>query len=95
MGDFILPTIDWTSWSAPGEDSPAGSLLEVLDDAFLFQYVTSHTRLYEGLTPSTLDLIITNEDNVIDTLITCDPLGRSDHLVLEFEYVYSVIIPDS
>jgi len=35
MGNFNLPSIDWTSWSVPGEDSPAGFLLEVLDDIFL------------------------------------------------------------
>jgi len=39
-GDF-----NWSSWSAPGKDSPAGSLLEALDDGFLFQYVISPTRL--------------------------------------------------
>ena len=28
------------------------------------------------LVPSILDLTITNEDNIIDTLTSCDPLGR-------------------
>ena len=74
-GDFNLPNVDWISWSAPGGDSVACSLLEALDDAFLFQHVSTPTRWREGQTPSTLDLIITNEDNVIDHMTACDPLG--------------------
>jgi len=38
-----------------------------------------------------LDLVVTKEFNVIDTMTTQDPLGKSDHLYLEFEYIYSVI----
>ena len=30
-----------------------------------------------------LDLIITNEDNVIENLIVVDPLGKSDNVVME------------
>lgn len=35
---------------------------------------------YMGQTSSTLDLIITNEDNVIENLIAADPLGKRDHI---------------
>jgi len=43
----------------------------------------------------TLDLIITNEGNVIENLIAADPLGKSDHIVMKYEYIYSVRVPES
>ena len=46
-------------------------------------------------TSSTLDSIITNEDNVIENLISADPLGKSDHAVMEYEYLYSVNVSES
>ena len=39
---------------------------------------------------ATLDSIITNKDNVIENLIAADLLGKSDHIVMEYEYLYSV-----
>ena len=94
-GDFNFPNINWNSWSAPNWDSGANLFLEALDDAFLFQHVLIPTRLREGQKSSTLDLIITNEDNVIENLIAADPLGKSDHVVMEYEYLYSVDISES
>ena len=56
-GDFNLPHINWNSWDVPNWDSVAGSFLDILDDYFLFQYVTFPTRNREGQSPSTLDYI--------------------------------------
>ena len=86
-GDFNFPNINWNSWSAPNWDSGASLFLEALDDSFLFQHVSIPIRLSEGQISSTLDLIITNEDNVIENLIASDPLGESDHVVMEYEYI--------
>ena len=94
-GDFNLPHINWNSWDVPNWDSVAGSFLDILDDYFLFQYVTFPTRNREGQSPSTLDLIITSEDNVIENLIASDPLGKSDHIVMEYDCIYSIRIPES
>ena len=33
-----------------------------------------------------LDLILTNEEEMIDNLHVKDPLGRSDHCVMEFQF---------
>ena len=41
-----------------------------------------------------MDLVVTNEVN-IELMTTRDPLGKGNHLYLEFKYVYSVIIPVS
>ena len=57
---------------------------------FLPGYVRGRNHL------ATLDLIITNKDNnVIENLIAADPLGKSDHVVMEYEYLYSVDISES
>ena len=38
-------------------------------------------------TPNLLDLIITNEKNMIDSIEYQSPLGKSDHSVLVFNFV--------
>ena len=35
-----------------------------------------------------LDLILTNEKEMIDNLHVQDPLGHSDHCVIEFKFKY-------
>ena len=40
-------------------------------------------------------MIITNEDNVIENLIAADPMGKSDHVVMQHEYLYSVDVSES
>jgi hypothetical protein len=49
--------------------------------------VHDFTRFREGQKPSTLDLIFTNEQNVVDDLKHLAPLGSSDHVVLTWKYV--------
>ena len=56
---------------------------------FLFQHVTFPTQARNSQRSSLLDLIITYEGNIIDNLTATDPLGKSDHYMLEYEYVCS------
>ena len=46
----------------PPSDIIGGLFLDALDDEFLIQHVSFVTRVREGQTPSTLDLIITRDD---------------------------------
>ena len=69
--------------------------LEALDDSFLFQHVSIPTRLYDGQTSSSYFRFNYNKDNVIENLIAADPLGKSDHVVMEYEYLYSVNVSGS
>jgi len=57
--------------------------------------VTFPTRACNGQGPSILDLIITYNGNGIDNLTATDPLGKSDHYMLEYEYVCSCDEPKS
>ena len=77
--------------STVGVLHPATKFLNCTQDNCLFQHVSSPTRFREGQTPSCLDLVFTNEENVVDTdsLIIDSSLGKSDHTVIHFDYVCS------
>ena len=50
------------------------------------------TRFRQGVSPSTLDAILSNEIGLIQNLVYLPPTGNSDHVVLQFNmscYVYS------
>ena len=59
-------------------------LLECLGDSGLYQKVSCYTRVRENQEPSLLDLILTNEDDMIQDVVSRPPLGKSDHVLLEF-----------
>ncbi len=67
MGDFNLKEINWQrqATSVSG-NHPATIFLEATRDLFLSQHVTEPTRIRESNNPSSLDLIFTNEENMID-----------------------------
>ena len=52
---------------------------------FLFQHVKQPTRYREGETSNILDLILTNEEGMIDTIDHYPGLGKSDHECLVFD----------
>jgi len=85
MGDFIYPEIQWnTQTLGPGAREAARRFLSCCQRCFLSQHVLSPTH-YRGLqTANTLDLVMTNEVNMIDDMRYEDPLGKSHHCVLKF-----------
>ena len=88
VGDFNYPEINWVSWtSSIVSQHSSKDLIDTLQDNFLFQLVDKPTRYREGQKPSLLDLIITNEENFINDIEYCSPLGKSDHLVLQFDMI--------
>ena len=44
------------------------------------------TRLREGQSPSILDLVFTNEENMVDKINYLPGLEKSDHLELDFNF---------
>ena len=89
FGDLNLPGIDWDSWSTSIIDSESyeNRFIECARDCFLFQHVTEPTRVRGNDQPSTLDLIFTNEENMIDKLCLEAPLGKSDHSIIKFNFI--------
>ena len=53
---------------------------------FLYQHVKNYTRYRVGFEPSLLDLVFTNEENMIESVNHMPGLGKSDHLQLEFTF---------
>ncbi|CAH8663532.1 unnamed protein product [Dicrocoelium dendriticum] len=60
----------------------------------LYNHVTSPTRFRTANKPSILDLVLTNEELMVDGIVTSKPLGRSDHVTLLFEYKCSAEYPE-
>jgi len=75
MGDFNYPDIDWSSLHSQSKNGQ--SLLDSVEDCFLTQHVQDPTR-----SDSTLDLVFTDEPNMIDKVEIMGKLGKSDHNVL-------------
>ena len=87
MGDFNLPHLHRRA------DHPTYTLdhkfRELLAIFPLYNHVFDYTRKRGLEQPSILDLVLTSEATAIEMIDYQAPLGRSDHLVLAFEYVCS------
>ena len=80
-----FPKIDWKNWLTKG-DKNSENFVESIRDSYryMFQHVMENTRMRENCEPSTLNLILTNDENMIEELNYTSPLGNSDHGSLEF-----------
>ena len=61
--------------------------IETLREEQLFQHVTIPTRGRGTDNPNVLDLIITNEEQLINQIECHSPLGNSDHCVIQFQII--------
>ncbi|MES9880231.1 MAG: reverse transcriptase domain-containing protein [Sedimenticola sp.] len=83
MGDFNLPQIKWQELYVDGSDNSfASKFYDVTNDLFLIQHVQENTRFRENQESSLLDLVFTNDDDLIDIVEVLPPLGKSDHVAL-------------
>ncbi|BHF74856.1 hypothetical protein SprV_0501794400 [Sparganum proliferum] len=87
MGDFNAPNIDWNLTSAPGSEFNFDRrLLKSVQRSHLTQHVSSPTTLREGQLANCLDLVLTKAPESVDVVNCLPPLGKSDHVVLQWEY---------
>ncbi|CAG2200123.1 unnamed protein product [Mytilus edulis] len=86
MGDYNYPEMNWDSWNSPGESTESNEyrFLENLQENFLFQHVTRPTRWRGTNTPHTLDLILTNEENMVSNLEYQSPLGKKGKIISQW-----------
>ena len=90
MGDFNFPGIDWEGLSINGrENSIPAKFLNVVCDNLLHQNIDFYTRYRQGQVPSLLDLVFTDDDQRIEGMESECPLGKSDHVVINWEYIVS------
>jgi len=66
--------------------SDEGMFTECLRDNFFYQHIDEPTRWRGTDTPHVLDLIITNEEDMVTNLVYESPLGKSDHCVIKFNF---------
>ena len=87
MGDFNIKEINWEDWSTNvGEDHIATRFLECVRDCYLFQHVKEYTRIRSNNLPAVLDLVFTNEENMISGVKYNASLGKSDHVSLLIDF---------
>jgi len=85
MGGFNYPSIDYTRGTvSSGPSSAAAKFYETTQDLLFFQHVTKPTRVRPDQEPSTLDYIFLSDKAAIDEVEVNAPLGKSDHVVLEW-----------
>jgi hypothetical protein len=88
VGDFNHPELNWTEGTSPSSiDHKATMFMDTIRDSYLFQHVTASTHFRAEQTPTLIDLILTNEENMISNLVHSAPIGKSHHNVIQFEYV--------
>ena len=84
-GDFNCPTIDWTTDITPANENSLGfKLKECIRDSYFTQHVKDFTHRRGSQQPATLDLVLTNEEGMVDTVNIEAPLGKSHHATLVF-----------
>jgi hypothetical protein len=84
VGDFNLPDIRWERDVNLHVSAFSQKFIDTVRDNYLSQMITQCTRVREGQTPSLLDLILTDDDEMIDDVLVGAPLGSSDHAVICF-----------
>ncbi len=86
LGDFNFPDVEWSGGGALGNYSPCATpFVDAINDAFLFQHVEFPTRYRDNQSSNVLDLVFTNEDDMIEEITDSAPLGKSDHIVIKIK----------
>ena len=87
VGDFNHPELDWKTVSShPNPIHPASVFMECVRDSYLYQHVSEPTHYRPGCTPSTIDLVCTNEEGMVNDVKHLAPLGKSHHVTLSFRF---------
>jgi hypothetical protein len=96
MGDLNFPEIDWDleASTVPGEHI-SHDFMTACKDWFLYQHVHQPTRHRQQQKANILDLLFTNEEGMIEQLTYREPIGSSDHMVLNWTLRCYVAQPKS
>ena len=79
VGDFNLPNIDWSTLTSP-IDMKCSLLLDLCQSSALCQLVSEPTR-----ENNILDLVLTNDLQLISSLVVVEPFSTSDHNAILFK----------
>ena len=83
VGDFNFGCIKWETKSTIMRSVSADLFLDTIGNLFLEQLVNEPNRIRNEQTSSLLDLVLTNNIYFVDEISVQDPIGKSDHVVLD------------
>jgi hypothetical protein len=90
FGDFNMPDLLWPLDSSGSFSNSSQLMADLIINSHLCQLVSEPTRFRLNQTPSTLDLIISSDDNSLTNLKYLSPIGISHHVTLGIELqIYS------
>ena len=86
IGDFNFPGINWDLETTKHRDDMhlESRFLACIQENLLFQMVNQPTHSRCEQNPTLIDLIITNDPDIIGDIAYNAPVGNSHHLVLDF-----------
>jgi hypothetical protein len=82
IGDFNYNDVNWETWETEHVGSKSSHFIEMLRDNFLTQEVDKPNRARGDDKPHILDLVITDDLELIQNIEDIGPLGKSDHSML-------------
>ena len=84
VGDFNYPKINWEHYSTTSSPNDLNSkFFECTRDCFFKQFISEPIRGRGLSQPTLIDLVLTNNSDIIDKVKLESPLGKSDHSVVE------------
>ena len=85
VGDFNYKEIDWKKDMCEKNDSHiASKFLECIHRNYLEQLIEEDTHHRGDQTPSLIDLILTNQKEIVEEIVYQPPLGKSHHTMICF-----------
>ena len=79
VGDFNFSTVRWSATHATPVEYKEAKFSDIIEDCYLYQHTNRPTRCRGDDMPSQLDLIFTNELEIVSDVQHMAPLGKSDH----------------
>ena len=80
---FNMPNISCPVDPSRPNNPSSQLLVDLLINSHFHQYVSQPTRYRVNQTPSTLDLVISSDDNSLTNLEYASLIGISDHIMLK------------
>lgn len=91
FGDFNFPSITWKNCTiSDSSQNPAAEFLRMYRNSNLYQLVTFPTRYRYGQAANILDLILTNDANLLHDISSDNPISNSDHVTIRASLHISV-----
>ena len=81
-----LQMVYWNTGTTPsGREDTQYQILEATRDCYLYQHIQVHTRGRGADKPISIDLVFSNEEEIVKDIKVGAPLGKSDHTVIELK----------